>query len=71
VTLRNIGLVYYNKNQYEQALKYYGDARKVFELTGKSSKDYGITFINIGVLYDNKKEYEQALKYYKQAQTIY
>jgi len=49
------------KNNLEQALKYYEDARQVFELTetGRSSKDYGMVLNNIGVVYFNKKEHEQ------------
>ncbi|NEP61095.1 MAG: tetratricopeptide repeat protein, partial [Symploca sp. SIO2G7] len=69
-TLNNIGLVYSNQGQYQEALDYYQQALAIYQEVGNRRKE-GITLNNIGEIYRNLGKYQQALDYYQQALAIH
>jgi len=68
-TLNNIGLVYNNISQPQEALKYYNQALPIMRSVGDR---YGeaATLSSIGVVYDSISQPQEALKYYNQALPI-
>ena len=67
----NIGVVYYNLSEYDDALKYYKDALKIQEkVLGEEHPDTATSYNNIGIVYYDLGKYEDALKYYKDALKI-
>ena len=59
----NIGIIYSNKGNNEEALKYYSSALKIFiEINDK--KGIGNVYNNIGNCYDNQSNNSEALKNY-------
>ena len=68
-TLNNIGLVYKNQGQYDQALSYYNQALVIIREIGDRVGE-GTTLNNIGAVYQSQGQYDQALSYYNQALVI-
>lgn len=68
-TANNIGIFYANCD-YEQALKYYVECNKYFELAIKNGADSlvkgNVSINNIGVCYDLLEKYDSALFFYKE-----
>ncbi|MBU7025309.1 MAG: tetratricopeptide repeat protein [Theionarchaea archaeon] len=67
--LGNIGLIYSDKGELDEALKYLKDALKIHKERGYrrgEADDLG----NIGVIYSDKGELDEALKYHKEALRI-
>ena len=60
----NIGVMYVNLSNYEEALGYYFQS---LEIAGNDTKKRSIAINNIGNVYGYKKDYKNALKYYKKA----
>lgn len=56
--LFNLGLIFENDKNYEEAKKYYLMAIKLGDLN---------SIVNLGILYDNEENYEEAKKYYLMA----
>lgn len=67
----NIGVVYYNLSEYDDALKYYGKALEIRKkVLGAKHPDTANSYNNIGIVYYDLGKYEDALKYYKDALKI-
>jgi len=67
---QNIGVVYTNLGQYEDALQAYRSARAVYLKRGMDV-DVAEVEENIGVVYNNLGRYEEALATYESARTVY
>ncbi|MBA4304162.1 MAG: hypothetical protein C0424_08050 [Sphingobacteriaceae bacterium] len=68
--LSNMGTIYYDRSNFQQALDYYLRALKYKEAMGQLN---GIASLrcNIGNIYINQKQYEQARIHYEQAQEMF
>lgn len=67
----NIGVVYYNLSEYDDALKYYGKALEIRKkVLGAKHPDTANSYNNIGIVYYDLGKYKDALKYYKDALKI-
>ncbi len=67
----NIGMVYNDKGDYDQALEYYRKALAIDEkVFGKEHPSTASLYSNIGSVYYDKGNYDQALKYYGKALAI-
>jgi tetratricopeptide (TPR) repeat protein len=63
--MHNIGLVYFNKGRFTDALKYYERCLSIQEnAKGKNSLECTLTLNNIGSVYFNVERYNEALGYY-------
>ena len=68
----NIGGVYYNQGNYDQALEYYNKALKIYlAVLGDSHPNVAMNYNNIGGVYYNQGNHDQALEYYNKALKIY
>jgi len=63
---RNIGTVYQNTHSFENALKYYFNAKAIAGKNGMKT-DLASIESNIGIVYHSRKEYDKALEYYSAA----
>jgi len=70
VTLNNIGVIYDNLFEYEQALVYYQQALPIQQEIGDRQGE-AATLNYIGGVYQDLSDYEQALAYYQQALPIW
>ncbi len=68
-TLNNIGLIYSNLGDKQQALKYLNQALPLWRLLGDNQAKAGEakTLNNIGLVYDDLGDKDQALKYFNQS----
>lgn len=68
--LSNIGTIYYERNNLQQALEYYLRALKIKEALGQAN---GVASLrcNIGNVYFIQSQYEQARSHYQQAQEVF
>ena len=64
MTLRNMGLIFYDISDYPHALKHYGTALKIVREI-QSRDDEAMLLSDIGDVYNNLGEYERAQKYYE------
>jgi tetratricopeptide (TPR) repeat protein len=69
-TLNNIGYIYQQQGELEQALRYYERTLILDEQVGDPAS-IATTLNNIGYVYDAQGELEQALRYYERALTFY
>ncbi len=68
VLYNNLGLVYKNQNNFDEALVYY---QKSYLINEKTKNILATTNLNnIGLIYYEKKEFEKALSYYQKALEI-
>ena len=67
--MNNIGLVYNNISQSQEALKYYNQALPIMRSVGDRAGE-AATLSNIGGVYDSISQPQEALKYYNQALPI-
>jgi CHAT domain-containing protein/Tfp pilus assembly protein PilF len=67
--LSNIGTVYEDLRQYEQALSFYQQSLIIRQELGDRQGE-GLTLNNIGSVYGNLGQYEQALSYFQQSLTV-
>lgn len=73
--LNNIGLIYKNKGEFDEALIYYQKSLKIrcriLNINeSQGNADIAQSLNNIGVVYYNKGEFDQALVYYQKALKI-
>src|SRR5205823_5626252 len=64
--LDNIGAIYANLGDYEEAIDYYKQANEMFRKIGETYWQ-GLTFSDIGRQYASRNEYRQAIDYFKLA----
>ena len=58
-----MGHAYFNRGEYEEALREYKECRKITEASlGKNHPQYATTLNNIGSIYINMGKYEEALR---------
>ena len=78
-SLNNIGLVYKNKGEFDEALMYYQKSLKIrccvfnvdeSKVETQGNADIAQSLNNIGVVYYNKGEFDEALVYYQKALKI-
>ena len=70
-TLINIGEVYFNLGDFDNALKYNQQALETIKRNfGEKHPNYAESLNSLGVIYSNKGDYQTALKYYTQAMEI-
>jgi len=74
-TLNNLGVLYWNKEDYPVAEESYKEALKTYRELAEQNPDayrsyVAVTLYNLGILYRNKNDYSEAEKYYKDALTI-
>ena len=68
VSYNNIGLVYADKGDYDNALVHYNKARVIQEQkSGKDHPNTASSYNNIGLVYAQKGDYDNALVYYNKA----
>lgn len=72
ITYFNIGSIYRDKGDYDQALVYYDKAKKIEEniLDAKHPK-LAATYGTIGLVYEKKGDYNTALEYYNRVLGMY
>ena len=70
VALNNIGLVYDDKADYNNALTYYLQSLKLVEGTGESKSQLASTLNNIALIYQTQGKYEEALSFHNRALKI-
>lgn len=63
----NLGIVFNNLEEYEQAIDYHNKALKVLQKIPKKNINHVISLNNIGVVYTNKGNHIKAIEMYKQA----
>lgn len=61
--LKNLGGIYLNKQDYQEALRYFNECERLYQEDSQLSKIY----INKGYAYDGLKDYEKAIKFYEKA----
>lgn len=66
----NLGNIYYNYNQLDDAIKYYKNAEQIALKNGKE-EDLATVYINLGAAYNVKKMDDVALSYYASAKVYY
>ncbi|RMH70858.1 MAG: hypothetical protein D6675_08200, partial [Gemmatimonadetes bacterium] len=66
----NIGIVYKNLSDYDQALEYYMKAIKIYDEVGDKVR-IARTYHNIGVVYQDQQYFEQALEYYNRSRETF
>ena len=66
----NIGIIYMDQVNYEQALEYYDKNLKICQEIGDKS-GMASSYNNIGIIYHEQGNYEQALAYYQKILKIY
>jgi tetratricopeptide (TPR) repeat protein len=67
----NIGLVYYNQEDYAKALEYYQEALDIQEkVLGKEHPHTATSYNNIGVVYANQEDYVKALEYFQKSLVV-
>ena len=69
--LVNIGKIYSDQADWQQALSFYEKALPVFQSTSGSKQAQAITFNNIGMAYSRSGEQQKALDYLQQALTLH
>ena len=69
--LVNIGKIYSDQADWQQALSFYEKALLVFQSTSGSKQAQAITFNNIGMAYSRSGEQQKALDYLQQALTLH
>lgn len=69
MALNIIGIAYFYNSKYEEALKYFFNAKKLFSMV---EDDYLLSCVlnNIGEVYRESESYDMSMKYYKQALEI-
>ena len=68
----NIGVVYANKDAYDEALVWYRKALDIWErLVGAEHPETARAMNNIGTTYAHKGEYHEALAWYRKALAVY
>ena len=65
----NIGIIYMDQGNYEQALEYYDKNLKICQEIGDKS-GMASSYNNIGIIFDLQGNYEQALAYYDKSLKI-
>lgn len=70
VALNNIGLVYDDKADYNNALSYYLQSLKLVEGTGESKYQLASTLNNIALIYQSQGKYDKALEFHERALNI-
>jgi tetratricopeptide (TPR) repeat protein len=66
----NIGMVYWNKGNYDKALKYYLTSLKIDEELGNQT-GMASSYNNVGLIYWSQEDYDKALDNFTQVITIY
>lgn len=66
----NLGTLYYNYHQHDDAEKYFKEAEKIAVIT-KNEDDQATVYFNLGSLYDVKGQTDLAIKYYEKARLYY
>ena len=66
----NLGTLYYNYNQHDDAVKYFKEAEKIAVVT-KNEDDLATVYFNLGSVYDIKEQTDIAIKYYEKARLYY
>jgi len=66
----NIGKKHYDLNENETALKWYNDAKKIYEKHNIMDTDVATLYHNIGVLYSNQDNIDEAFKYFEKSLNI-
>ena len=78
-SLHNIGLVYYNKGNYDEALLYYQKSLKIkyrvygvdeSQVEEQGNSSIALSLNNIGNVYNAKGNYDEALLYYQKSLKI-
>ena len=70
-SLFNIGIVYFNKGEYDKSLQYHEQALSIQqEAMAEKPADKAKSFNSLGNIYVDKGEYDKAIQYYKQALSI-
>jgi len=67
--LNNLALVYCEKEEYEQAIEYFGEAAELYELVGKID-GLIIVHVNQGELHYNARRYEESFTHFTQVTTL-
>ena len=67
----NIGKIYSDQADWQQALSFYEKALVVFQSASGSRQDQAVTFNNIGMVYSRSGEQQKALDYLQQALTLH
>ena len=68
----NIGLIFHNRGEYDNALEYYFKAFDIRKnILGEGHSNTADSYHNIGVVFYNKGEYNKALEYIFHAFEIY
>lgn len=69
-TLNNIGLVFDDKADYKNALKYYLSSLEIVDTIGGNKWQLASALNNVGLIYKNMQKYDQALEYYNRSLKI-
>ena len=69
-TINNIGIIYDEKGDYQKALEYYFEARRIFERM-QNPANIAMVISNIGIVLKAQKEYRKVVRIYHEALTIY
>lgn len=70
--MRGLGIVYRNKLNYDQAIKAYKKAIKIYEKNNMQTHlEYARCHMNLGITYWNKLDYGRAIEVYTKATSIY
>lgn len=62
--LIDIGNIFYNEEDYEQAIKFYKKAENI-AMKGYDKYPFSVIYLNYGLIEEDKGNYREALKYYK------
>ena len=72
ITYFNIGSIYRDKGDYDQALVYYDKAKKIEEnILDEKHPKLAATYGTIGLVYEKKGDYNTALEYYNRVLGMY
>ena len=72
MSYNNIGNVYYNLGDYNEALEYFNKALEIKkEVLGEKHANIASSYLNIGNLYYKLGDYKKALKYHNKALEIF
>ncbi|MBI3502430.1 MAG: tetratricopeptide repeat protein [Bacteroidetes bacterium] len=70
LVLGNIGIVYYNLDNFDKAIEFYNRALEIHTITGDSA-GMANTLSNLGNIYKDKNEFDKAENYFSKASLLF